>query len=217
MHGDSLAYVIPVVFITIAAVAIFAVRRQSARVSEVLNRVATSSSWMNVRSLRLFNGVRGTWRQFPVHLSYQPRNKGAPQRMIVKIGATTDVRLIVKRKFEGLFSNRPLAWFGPPLVEVHQPAAAQMWVRGDAPLAERIFSDQKVAALLSNNLVARFDEVKVDPKGLRIIRALDERPVKRKYDMPTFSMSFNAEKFEPIAREEIQLAEALVEKLSVIR
>lgn len=196
---------------------LFAVSRRGNAVRDLLREIASAAGWTNLQNLFLAaSGVKGTWRQFPAQFGYSPRQKGVPSRLTLKVRARADARLNVKRRFEGFLSNRPLAWFGPPIVEVHQPAAAMMWVRGDQALAERVFADSNVSSLLNTNLVARFDEVNVDGNGLRITRALDERPVKQKYGIPTFSMSFDAGQYAPIAREEITLAEAIVQKLSMM-
>lgn len=206
------------------AIAIFVVlilltvNRRSGSIRDLLRQLATAAGWTNLQNLFFVaSGVKGMWRQFPVEFGYFARQKGVPARLRLKVVAQADARLIVKRRFEGLLSNRPLAWFGPPIVDVHSPAAAMMWVRGDQALAERMFADQKVASLLASNLVARFDEVKIDQKGLRITRALDERPVRQKYGMPMFSMTFDAQQYAPIAQEEVALAEAVVEKMSLMR
>lgn len=203
------------IFIVILTLVLVAVNRRAKVVNALLHRIAEASGWTNLQNLFFAStGVRGTWRQFPAELAYRQRQKGAPQRLVVRIEARSDAQLIIKRKFDGVFSNRPLTWFGPPLIEVHQPSAAQVWVRGDPSLAERIFADSKLASMIGTNLIARFDELKVDARGLRITRSLDSREAKAKYDIPTFALSGDVNKFEPIAREQIELAEAMVGKLA---
>ncbi len=204
------------VVITITAVA-FASRRTK-EIRQILAGLATSAGWSGLRNAFLAAaGVKGTWRSFPVELSYHQRQKGTPERLVLKVRARTDGRLIVKRKFEGFFSNRPLTWFGPPVIDLHQPAAAELWVRSDQPaLAERLLGDSDLARRLVENLLARFDEVKIDRRGLKIARALDERPVRVKYGIGAFSMKFDPSRYESIAREELALAEALVERLAAM-
>ncbi len=200
-----------------ATLILLLISRRGTAVRDLLREMATSAGWTGLRNLVLVSsGVKGMWRQFPVELGYRPRQKGVPSRLTLKVRARADARLNIKRRFEGFLSNRPMTWFGPPIVELHQPAASMMWVRGDGALAERVFADAGLASLLSANLVGRFDEVNVDGKGLRIVRALDEKPVRQKYGMPAFSMSFDARQYAPIAREEIALAEAMVQKLSMM-
>ena len=200
-----------VAFGVVMVMVIVAVNKRAVAVREILREVTSAAGWTNLQNLSFFaSGVRGVWRQFPVELVYRQRQKSSPQRFVLKITAHTDSYLNVTRRFEGLFSNRPLTWFGAPLIDVHQPSASQMWVRGDQSLAERVFADPKLASMIATNLVARFDELQVDGAGLRIMRALDDRLVRTKYDMPSFTMSFDPRLFEPIAREQIALAEAMV-------
>lgn len=176
--------------------------KQAVAVNEMFLRLAQSAGWTNVRTSSFPRPtLRGTWRQFPVALRYGQHQKNAPRRLDLMISAQTDHNIRIQRRFEGFFSNRPLTWFGPPLVDVHQPAASPMWVRGDPQLAERLFSDPKIASLLATNLVARFDVVKIDSTALRITRSL-ERPGAR--------FRFELRSTEMIAREMIELAEAIV-------
>lgn len=213
---------LPFLLFSIVALAMVAlmlvVNRRSASVRELLRRIVESSGWTNLQNVSFIaSGVSGMWRQFPVELVYRQRQKSTPQRFVLKITAQTDSHLNVKRRFEGWFSNRPLTWFGAPLIEMHQPSASQMWVRGDPALAERVFADANLASMIATNLVARFDEIQAGGSGLRITRALDDRVVRTKYNMPSFTMAFDPKPFEPIAREQIALAEAMVEKLAVMR
>jgi hypothetical protein len=217
MREDQVVLVaVGVAAVVAIAVLVLASRRTTA-VRQLLVDLATAAGWTNQRNVFLAaSGVKGTWRSFPVSLSYHARQKGVPQRLILKVRAQTDARLIVKRKFEGLLSNRPLTWFGPPLVDVHQPAAAELWVRSDeAASAERIFSDADVVKKIADNVVARFDEIRVDRNGLRITRAIDEQAVRKKYGFE-FTIAFDPKRYETIAGEELALADALVSRLSMM-
>ncbi|HSP17271.1 MAG TPA: hypothetical protein VLV78_21185 [Thermoanaerobaculia bacterium] len=210
------------VFVGIAAAAVIAIvvvvitSRRSSSIRQLLAALASAAGWSDLRTVFVAAaGVKGRWRSYPVQLSWHPRQKGVPQRVILKVGARTDARLIVKRKFTGFLSNRPLTFFGPPVVEAHQPAAAELWVRSDeAALVERLFSDANLARSISENLVARFDEIKVDRRGLKITRAIDDRIVRTRYGI-AFKLTFDASHYEPIAREELTLSEALVDRLSM--
>jgi hypothetical protein len=213
---DQYRVLFAVAFAAVAVIVILILAsRTTSGVRERLRDLATSAGWSDLVDVSfLGSGVKGMWRSFPVQLVYYARQKSVPRRFILKVRAQADSRFIVKRMFRGFFSNRPLTWFGPPLIDVRQSAAAELWVRGDeGTLAERIFSDPKLTALISENLVARFDEIRIDRRGLRVTRALDERPVKEKYGLPLF---FKADQAEPIAREELALASALVDKLSML-
>ena len=216
MHDvrDVLPILLFALFAVIVVALIVLLNRRTVAVRELLRTITTAAGWTDLENVSLIaSGVRGMWRRFPVQFVYRQRQKGVPQRFVLKISAQSDAYLSVKRRFEGFFSNRPLTWFGAPLIEVHQPSASQMWVRGDPTLAERIFADANVASMIATNLVARFDELQIDGAGLRITRALDDRVVRMKYNMPSFSLAFDARTFEPIAREQIALAEAVVGKL----
>lgn len=191
--------------------------RRTTSVRDVLQNLALSAGWTDLRKVFLGSGVRGMWRSFPVKLVYIARQKGTPQQFVLTVRARTDWRLSIKRKFEGVFSNKPVTWFGPPLVEVHHPRAQVLWVRSDeVGLAERLFSDDVLAQLISENLVARFDQISVGRRGLTIRRSLDDTPVRKKYDMPAFTWSFQPALFEPIARQELELSQAIVEKLMAV-
>ncbi|HEY3057149.1 MAG TPA: hypothetical protein VGK31_14580 [Thermoanaerobaculia bacterium] len=218
MREDQLLPIVVAGAFVVVVIVFVAISRRTGAIGVMLRELAASAGWTNVQKLFMSPaGVKGTWRSFPVELSYHLRQKGVPQRLILKVRAQTDSRLMVKRRFTGFFSNRPLTWFGPPLIEVRQPAAAEFWIRGDeAALAERLFGDSAVASVMYTNLVARFDEIRLDRRGLRITRALDDHLVTAKYAMPRFAVRLDVTKFEPIAREELALAEALVNKLSML-
>lgn len=177
--------------------------------------LASDAGWTDLQPVFFAaTGVRGTWNRFPVELVYHPRTKNSPRRLVMQVSASTDAELIAQRKFNGFFSNKPITWFGPPLVEVHQPVAANFWIRGDQRIAERMFADMKLASLFDQNLLARHDEVRINAKGIRIRRSLDERPVRVRYNFPRFMLRWDAALFEPIGREEIALAEAIATTLA---
>jgi hypothetical protein len=197
-----------------AALAVILASRRTSGVRDMLAAVATSAGWSDLRSSFVFaSGVKATWRSFPVDLAYLPAQKGVPQRLRTRIRAQSDALLTIKRRFPGVFSNKPIAWFGPPLIDVHHPAAAELWVRGDAALAERLFGDTSLMSMISSNVVARFDEIRIDRRGLSVLRSLDDRNVRELYGLRKFQWTPDPEQFEPIAREEIALAQSLSQKL----
>ena len=184
---------------------IIAVRKQSTAVQQMMIGVAQAAGWSDLQaSLFPRPTVRGTWQQFPVVLRFGPHQKNAPRRLSLEITAQTDHSIEIQRRFGGLFSNKPLTWFGAPLIDVHQPAAEPMWVRGDPQLAERLFADPKLGSLISTNMVTRFDRVKIDNSALRVTRSLQ---------LPGSRLRFDLESADRVAREMIELAEAIVEKL----
>ena len=203
---NALSALLPFALFTLFLILVFvAVQRQLRVVNEMLLRIAQSAGWTNIQSSTfLRSSVRGTWQQFPVELRYGQHQKNAPRRLLLLIQAHTDHNINVKRKFEGFFSNRPLTWFGPPLIDVHQPSASQMWVRGDSQLAERLFADAKLVSLLSTNLTTRFDEVQINSNALRVTRSLERQGARFRFELSSSEM---------IAGEMIALAEAMVEKM----
>ena len=157
-----LPFVCFVIFGVLMVALVMTLNKRSGAVRELLRTITSAAGWTDLQNVSFIaSGVKGMWRQFPVEFVFRQRQKGAPQ-LILRISASSDAYLNVKRRFEGFFSNKPLAWFGAPLIEVHQPPASQFWVRGDPSLAERMFADQKIASLIAANLVARFDELQVD-------------------------------------------------------
>lgn len=194
------------IFAVVLVLVLISLNKQLRQVNEMLVRVAESSGWTNLETSSFLRAsVRGLWRQFPVELRYGQHQKNAPRRLTLLISAHTDQIIDIRRRFGGLFSNRPLTWFGPPLIDVHQPSASPMWVRGGAQLAERLFADPNVAALIATNLVRRFDRIVIDSKALRMTRSLEG---------PGARFRFDAAVTERIAREMIELAETIVGKLT---
>lgn len=203
-----LAGFIPVMLVVV-------IRRRARAILEVLRQAATAAGWTGFRNTFFAGtGLKGTWRSLPVELSYFARGRGVPERLILKVRATSGATLIVKRKYFGLFSNRPFTFFGPPLIEVRNPTAAALWIRGEPALAERLFADTAIPEMISSNLVARFDEIRVNHRGLRIVRAIDDGAVRAKYGIPAFSWHVDAARYEPIVREQLALAQVLIERLS---
>ena len=203
---DALGALLPFGLITLFLVFILiSQQKQLTAVNEMLLRIAASSGWTNLESFTFFRpSVRGTWRQFPVELRYGQHQKNAPRRLALTIRAQTERNIQIQRKFEGLFSNRPMTWFGPALVDVYEPSASQMWVRGDPQLAERLFADPKLAPLISTNMVTRFDRVNIDPAALHVIRSLEWPGARFRFEVSSTGM---------IAREMITLAEAMADSL----
>lgn len=217
MSEPAIVFVVIAVVVLLMVPVVLLVSRRGSAIRDMLRGVATAAGWADVTNLKLQHGVRGIWRSFPVSFAYMARQKSTPQRLTVKIGARSDVRLVVKRRFDGFLSNKPLAWFGPRVVELHAPAAGPFWVRADeVNLAERLFAEAPIAAAIDSAIVARFDELRVTPKGLRVVRAVDQTPVREKYGFPKFSLGLEPSRFEPLAREEWNAAEAVANKLSLM-
>ncbi|HSP35383.1 MAG TPA: hypothetical protein VLU46_13800 [Thermoanaerobaculia bacterium] len=215
--SDELTAIVIVAAIAAAVVTLVVLvgRRRNRAIRDMLLPIVTAAGWADVRPASFgWIGLRGVWRSYPVELAYAARQKSVPQRFILRVKAPSSSRLSVKRRMYG-FLTRPFTMFGPPLVEMRHPGAQELWVRADdMALAERVFFDDKTARLIAGNLVAAYDEVLVNSKGVRITRSLDDRPVRKKYDFAMVTMSFDPQRFAPIIHEEIALAEALVDKIS---
>jgi hypothetical protein len=68
---------------------------------------------------------------------------------------------------------------------------------------------------LERNLIARFDIVDLKPKQLRVLRAVDDSAVKKRFDRPFLSFRRDYELLETIASEEWKLATVIVEALGL--
>lgn len=130
----------------------------------------TPRSWSGI-------GIRALWQGYRVSILFQARYKQIPARVTVTVAVDAPLgRLIVSRRFGSGFLERPMTWFGPPLLELQEEAARAFWIRATEPsAAERLFRDRELVARLDANLVERFDRLTVSVKELRIVRAIDER------------------------------------------
>ncbi len=80
---------------------------------------------------------------------------------------------------------------------------------------ERLFSPAEVAPALEPNLIARFDVVDLQSKQLRILRAVDDRAVKKHFNRPFLKFGRDLELIETISTEEWRLAVVIVESLGL--
>jgi len=124
--------------------------------------------------------------------------------------------VIVKRRILG-FLSKPFTLFGPPLVEPTNLADRErFWIRSDEQaLVERLVSYAEVPPALETNLIARFDVVDLQTKQLRILRAVDDRAVRKHFNRPLFRFGRDFELIDTIATEEWKLAVLIVEKLGL--
>jgi len=174
--------------------------------------LAVSFGWEAPR-LSWWNGViRGTWRGFPVQMSHMMRYKGIPERVQMVVKAAAPARLIIKRRTNALLS-KPMTLFGPPLIEpMNLRSRENYWVRSDQTMfAETLLSRAEVEPAIEPNLIAGFDAIDLKPKGLYIIRAVDDHAVKQRFGRPMIQWSRDVELIETIATEEWKVATVLVE------
>jgi hypothetical protein len=176
--------------------------------------LATSFGWEGPRS-GWWNSIRGRWRGMDVSLEHMGRYKGVPERLQLTVKCASPARVIVKRR--GGFMSKPLTLFGPPIVEpMNVTNREQFWIRSnELVLVERLFARAEVAPEFERNLIARFDVVDLKPKQLRILRAVDDSAVKKRFNRPFLKFGRDYELIETIASEEWKLAVMIVETLGL--
>lgn len=193
-------------------------RKMASKDRNAFQRLVLDFGWQDVRPARMLaNGIRGTWNHFPVRLEKRARQKSVPEQLILKIDLQSPGRIIITRKFGNQWWNRPFALFGPSVITplaLSQPE--RFWVRSDEPaFVERLFADARIAQLLEENLIERFDRVVLGPNRLEIRRATDMSRVKKKLGRPTFEWSRDPKYVETVGRAEWQLASAIVGQLAL--
>ncbi|HEX9457823.1 MAG TPA: hypothetical protein VGA84_01695 [Thermoanaerobaculia bacterium] len=202
------------VVLTVALIAILV--RKSSALSERLESLATSFGWEAPRRVWWTRAIRARWRGFDVELRHMGRYKSVPERLLLTVKTASPARVIVKRRILG-FLSKPITLFGPPLVEPTNLADRErFWIRSDElVLVERLVSHAEVAPALETNLIARFDVVDLQPKQLRILRAVDDRAVRKHFNRPFLKIGRDYELIDTIATEEWKLAVLIVEKLGL--
>jgi hypothetical protein len=203
-------------FVVLAVVLIAIIARKSAALSERLERLTTSFGWEAPRRIWWTRAIRARWRGVDVELRHMGRYKSVPERLLLTVKAASPARVIVKRRVLG-FLSKPITMFGPPLVEpTNLPDRERFWVRSnELVLVERLVSYAEVPTALETNLIARFDIVDLQPKQLRILRAVDDRAVKKKFNRPFIKFGRDYELIDTIATEEWKLGVLIVEKLGL--
>jgi hypothetical protein len=176
--------------------------------------LATSFGWEGARS-GWWNSIRGRWRGMDVSLQHMGRYKGVPERLQLTVKTAAPARVIIKRR--GGFMSKPLALFGPPIVEpMNVRDREAYWVRSDELVfVERLFARPEIESVLEPNLIARFDVVDLGPKRLSILRAVDDSAVKKRFDRPFIKFGRDYELIETIAAQEWKLAVAIIEALGL--
>jgi hypothetical protein len=202
------------VVLVVAIIAILA--RKSSALSERLERLMTSFGWEAPRRVWWSGAIRARWRGFDVELRHMRRYKSVPERLLLMVKTAAPARVIVKRRILG-FLSKPITLFGPPLVEPTNLADRErFWIRSDEQvLVERLVSSAEVPPALETNLIARFDVVDLGPKQLRILRAVDDRAVRKHFNRPFLKFGRDYELIDTIVTEEWTLAVLIVEKLGL--
>jgi len=192
------------------------ISRNSSTLQKRLLSLATSFGWEEPRRIWWWNGsMRGRWRGMKVQMQHMGRYKGTPERLLLTLTTASPARVKIKRRTSG-FLSKPITLFGPPLVEPMNADRERYWIRSDELVfAERLFSHAAVAPALEPNLIAGFDVVDLQPKQLRILRAIDDRAVKKHFNRPFLGLSRDYELIETIATEEWRLATVIIESLGL--
>jgi hypothetical protein len=209
------------VWIVVAAIVVFAIAlvvllaKKSSTLSERLMQQATSFGWEAPRRIWWNGAIRARWRGIPIELRHMARYKGVPERILLTVNVASQARVIIKHR--GGFMSKPLTLFGPPIVEPMNIAnREQYWVRSDELVyVERLLARAEVAPALEPNLIARFDVVDLRPRQLRILRAVDDSAVKKRFNRPFLKFGRDYELIETIASEEWRLAVVIVEALGL--
>lgn len=193
------------------------VARQSSTLHKRLLPLVTSFGWEGPRRVWWWYGsMRGLWHGMTVELQHMGRYKGVPERLLLTVKSASPARVKIKRRTGG-FLSKPITLFGPPLVEPMNLADRERyWIRSDElAFVERLFAHADVAPALEPNLIAGFDVVDLQPKGLRILRAIDDRAVKKHFNRPLLKFRPDLELIETIAAEEWRLAVVIVDALGL--
>ncbi|HSY52747.1 MAG TPA: hypothetical protein VLC46_28360 [Thermoanaerobaculia bacterium] len=216
MSDEQLVSIVISVSVLVALVIVRVVVRKSSGLSDRLLRLVTSFGWEAPRKVWWSGAIRGRWRGFDVELRHMIRYKSVPERLLLTVKTASPARVIVRRRTSG-FLSKPITLFGPPLVEpMNMADRERYWVRSDElAYVERLFSHAEVAPALDPNLIARFDVVDLQPKQLRILRAVDDRVVKKHFNRPFLKFGRDVELIETITKEEWHLAVVIVEALGL--
>lgn len=193
----------PVFFPIIAMAVLFVIvlvaqRYRSKRLLGRLELLAREMGWYDVKSSSfLISSIQGTWNGYSVRIRRLPRQKSIPERVVSTIRVQAPARLTITRRQRGLFTGRPIAMFGPPLVEL--PLYPQFWIRADEiTLAERLLRSS-AAAMLDRIVLTRHDFFKMAGDELLVQRVSSNDP----------------DEVARLAREELELLRAVVDALAL--
>jgi hypothetical protein len=191
------------------------VAKRSSALTQRLSELAISFGWAGLRRIWWNGAWRGQWRGFDVQLRHNGRHKNIPEHIVLTVSAASPARVMVKRRCG--FLSKPLTLFGPPMVEpMNFPNREQFWIRSDeTAFVERLFSNAEMTAEIERNLIAGFDVVDLQPKGVRIVRSLDEGAVKKQFGRNGIRFRADLELIDEIAAEEWKLAVMIIETLGL--
>jgi hypothetical protein len=192
------------VYAGIGVLAVFlvvALVRRSRRLHDLLAQIVAEFGWEGTRRSWWNGALRARWRGYDVELRHMDRYKGIPERIHLTVKCQSPARLIIKHRSN--FLMKPITMFGPPIVEpANITERDQYWIRCDEPVfAETLFTHHEVEPALATNLIAGYDTVDLEPKRLRVLRAIDDSVVKRRFGRPFFRWGRDLDLIETITRE----------------
>ena len=172
--------------------------RRSRAVAQQLEILARELGWSETTFTHFLTiAVQGIWNGYAVKVRRAPRQKSIPERVITTMRVQAPARIEIRRRQRGLWSGRPLTIFGPPIVDL--PLFSQFWIRSDEiTLAERLMMSS-AAPFLDRSLYGRFDLFKMSGDQL-FVQCASDREV---------------DGVARIAREELELARAVVDALAL--
>ena len=197
-----------------ALLVVFFVRRSRA-LHERLASIVTEFGWEGTRRSWWNGALRARWRGYDVELRHMDRYKGIPERIHLTVKCQSPARLIIKHRSN--FLMKPITMFGPPIVEpANLIQRDQYWIRCDeAVFAETLFTHHEVEPELEKNLIASYDTGDLESKRLRVLRAVDDSAVKRRFGRPFFQWGRDLDLIETITREAWALTTTLVAAASL--
>ncbi len=216
MTEQQIPFIVIGASLLIAAVSLVVISKKSSALSARLAVLVTTFGWEGPRRIWWSGAIRGRWQGLDVEMRHMGRYKSTPERLLLTMNTASPARVIVKRRTGG-FLSKPMTLFGPPLVEPMNIAGRERyWVRSnELVLAERLFAHAEVAPALEPNLIAAFDVVDLQAKQLRVMRAIDDRLVKKHFNRPMIKFGRDYELIETIAKEEWRLATVIVQALGL--
>jgi hypothetical protein len=188
-------------FVAIAVLVVFVVLKQSQRSKQLRERfemLAREMGWSELESSSVFMlSVQGIWNGYSVRIRRLPRQKNMPERIATNIRVQAPARVIITRRQRGVFTGRPFALFGPPVIDL--PLYSQFWIRADEiTLAERLLRGS-AAGMLDRMLQSRHDLFRLGGDQLLVqrISAIPPDEVAR------------------LAREELELLKVVIDALAL--
>ena len=172
--------------------------RRSKALSQRLELLARELGWTDVTFTHFLTiAVQGNWNGYAAKVRRAPRQKSIPERLITTLRVQAPARIWITRRQRGLWSGRPFTMFGPPIIDL--PLHQQFWIRADEiTLAERLMMSS-AAAMLDRSLHGRYDLFRMGADQILVQRASEQDP----------------DGVARIAREELELAKAVVDALTL--